>query len=88
MKVLIINGSPRQKGNTSVALSRRSHQPKTGCRHPDRRRNREQTLLPDAGSQDSGFLHTYKTHEELYIILKGEGEYQVDCHHALHPVQG
>ena len=31
-----------------------------------------QTLVP---GQDSGFLHT---HEELYIILKGEGEYQVD----------
>ena len=28
--------------------------------------------------QDSGFLHTHKTHEELYFILKGEGEYQVD----------
>ena len=28
--------------------------------------------------QDSGFLHTHKTHEELYIILKGEGQYQVD----------
>ena len=27
---------------------------------------------------DSGFLHTHKTHEELYIILKGEGQYQVD----------
>ena len=26
-----------------------------------------------------GFLHTHKTHEELYIILKGEGQYQVDC---------
>ena len=24
------------------------------------------------------FLHTHKTHEELYIILKGEGQYQVD----------
>ena len=23
-------------------------------------------------------LHTHKTHEELYIILKGEGQYQVD----------
>ena len=34
-----------------------------------------QTLVP---GQDSGFLHTHKTHEELYIILKGEGEYQVD----------
>jgi len=30
------------------------------------------------GATDSGFLHTHKTHEELYIILKGEGQYQVD----------
>ena len=34
-----------------------------------------QTLVP---GQDSGFLHTHKTHEELYIIIKGEGQYQVD----------
>ena len=34
-----------------------------------------QILVP---GQDSGFLHTHKTHEELYIILKGEGQYQVD----------
>lgn len=34
-----------------------------------------QTLVP---GQDSSFLHTHKTHEELYFILKGEGEYQVD----------
>ena len=34
-----------------------------------------QTLVP---GQDSGFLHSHKTHEELYFILKGEGEYQVD----------
>ena len=34
-----------------------------------------QTLVP---GQDSGFLHTHKTHEELYFILKGEGVYQVD----------
>lgn len=34
-----------------------------------------QVLVPN---QDSGFLHTHKTHEELYFILKGEGEYQVD----------
>ena len=34
-----------------------------------------QTLVP---GQDSGVLHTHKTHEELYIILKGEGHYQVD----------
>ncbi|ATV26659.1 cupin domain-containing protein [Prevotella intermedia] len=34
-----------------------------------------QVLVPN---QDSGFLHTHKTHEELYLVLKGEGEYQVD----------
>ena len=34
-----------------------------------------QTLVP---GQDSGFLHTHKTHAELYFILKGEGQYQVD----------
>jgi uncharacterized cupin superfamily protein len=34
-----------------------------------------QILVP---GQDSGFLHTHKSHEELYIILKGEGMYQVD----------
>ena len=34
-----------------------------------------QTLVP---GQDSGFLHTHKTHEELYIILRGQGTYQVD----------
>ena len=34
-----------------------------------------QSLVP---GQDSGFLHTHKTHEELYFILKGEGLYQVD----------
>jgi mannose-6-phosphate isomerase-like protein (cupin superfamily) len=33
-----------------------------------------QTLVP---GQDSGFLHTHKTHEELYFILRGEGQYQV-----------
>ena len=31
-----------------------------------------------APGQDGGFLHTHKTHEELYFILKGEGLYQVD----------
>ena len=34
-----------------------------------------QSLAP---GQDSGFLHTHKSHEELYFILKGTGEYQVD----------
>jgi mannose-6-phosphate isomerase-like protein (cupin superfamily) len=28
--------------------------------------------------EGSGFLHSHKNHEELYIIVKGEGEYQVD----------
>ncbi|MGI6224459.1 MAG: cupin domain-containing protein [Prevotella sp.] len=28
--------------------------------------------------QDTGFLHSHKNHEELYFILKGQGEYQVD----------
>lgn len=34
-----------------------------------------QSLVP---GQDSGFLHTHKQHEELYLILKGEGVFQVD----------
>ena len=34
-----------------------------------------QRIEPGAGV---GFLHTHKTHEELYIIVKGKGEYQVD----------
>lgn len=34
-----------------------------------------QTFLP---GQDSGFLHTHKTHEELYFIPRGEGMFQVD----------
>lgn len=27
---------------------------------------------------ESGFLHTHKTHEELYFFLSGTGEFQVD----------
>ncbi len=27
---------------------------------------------------ETGFLHTHKTHEELYIFVKGCGEFQVD----------
>ena len=34
-----------------------------------------QSFLPGEGS---AFIHAHKTHEELYIIIKGEGEYQVD----------
>lgn len=34
-----------------------------------------QYLNPGEGTP---FLHSHKQHEELYIIVKGEGEYQVD----------
>ena len=27
---------------------------------------------------ETGFLHTHKTHEELYFFLAGKGEFQVD----------
>ena len=27
---------------------------------------------------ETGFLHTHKTHEELYFFLSGEGQFQVD----------
>lgn len=27
---------------------------------------------------ETGFLHTHKTHEELYFFLRGKGEFQVD----------
>jgi len=27
---------------------------------------------------ETGFLHTHKTHEELYFFLNGQGEFQVD----------
>lgn len=28
--------------------------------------------------RETGFLHTHKTHEELYFFLSGKGEFQVD----------
>ena len=31
-----------------------------------------------APGQETGFLHTHKTHEELYFFLSGNGEFQVD----------
>lgn len=34
-----------------------------------------QRIEPGAGV---GFLHTHKTHEELYFFLSGTGEFQVD----------
>ena len=27
---------------------------------------------------ETGFIHTHKTHEELYFFLSGKGEFQVD----------
>ena len=38
----------------------------------------ELSFQPLVPGQDSGFLHTHKTHEELYLILNGEGQYQVE----------
>ena len=34
-----------------------------------------QVFQPDT---ETGFLHTHKTHEELYFFLGGSGEFQVD----------
>ncbi len=34
-----------------------------------------QVFQPDT---ETGFLHTHKTHEELYFFLSGTGEFQVD----------
>lgn len=34
-----------------------------------------QSFLPGS---ETGFLHTHKTHEELYFFLAGSGEFQVD----------
>lgn len=31
-----------------------------------------------APGQETGFLHTHKNHEELYLFIKGNGEFQVD----------
>ena len=31
-----------------------------------------------APGSETGFLHTHKTHEELYFFLGGRGEFQVD----------
>ncbi|MDP4276427.1 MAG: cupin domain-containing protein [Bacteroidota bacterium] len=37
------------------------------------------TVVPAGAGGD--FLHIHKTNEELYIVLKGEGEFQVDGNH-------
>ena len=31
-----------------------------------------------AAGEDAPFLHSHKTHEELYVIISGQGEYEVD----------
>ncbi len=31
-----------------------------------------------AAGEDAPFLHSHKTHEELYVIISGEGEYEID----------
>ncbi len=31
-----------------------------------------------AAGENAPFLHSHKTHEEFYVIISGEGEYQVD----------
>ena len=31
-----------------------------------------------AAGEDAPFLHSHKTHEEIYVILSGKGEYEVD----------
>ncbi|MGM9868482.1 MAG: cupin domain-containing protein [Sodaliphilus sp.] len=33
-----------------------------------------------APGEDAPFLHSHKTHEELYVIISGSGEFQVDGH--------
>lgn len=34
-----------------------------------------QTMVP---GQESPFVHAHKKHEELYMVIKGEGEFRVD----------
>ena len=31
-----------------------------------------------AAGEDAPFLHSHKTHEEVYVIISGKGEYEVD----------
>ncbi len=38
----------------------------------------EASLQRLAAGEDAPFLHSHKTHEELYVIISGEGEYEVD----------
>ena len=38
----------------------------------------EASLQHIAAGEDAPFLHSHKTHEELYVIISGKGEYEVD----------
>ena len=38
----------------------------------------EMSLQTMAPGQESPFVHAHKKHEELYMIIKGEGEFKVD----------
>lgn len=38
----------------------------------------EMSLQTFAPGEGSAFLHAHKTHEELYMVIKGEGEFRVD----------
>lgn len=38
----------------------------------------EASLQRIAAGKDAPFLHSHKTHEELYVIISGKGEYEVD----------
>ena len=38
----------------------------------------EASLQRLAVGEDAPFLHSHKTHEELYLIISGRGEYEVD----------
>ena len=38
----------------------------------------EASLQRIGAGEDAPFLHSHKTHEELYVIISGKGEYEVD----------
>jgi len=38
----------------------------------------EASLQRLAAGEDAPFYHTHKTHEEIYVIISGKGEYEVD----------
>jgi len=38
----------------------------------------EASLQRLAAGEDAPFLHSHKTHEELYVFISGNGEYEVD----------